>query len=88
MKRSVKVTMLGMVALIGLSACSIDTTIPDPNYTGKAVVESAQKAKRSCKLSFTAEDGSHKAITINKDNTCYSLTKGTTLNIVKSKIQK
>ena len=88
MKRSVKVSMVGMVALIGLSACSIDMTVPDTNYTGKAVVESVQKAKRSCKLSFTAEDGIHKAITINKDNTCYSLKKGDTLNIVKSKIQK
>lgn len=86
MKKSVKVSIAGIIVAIGLSAC---TAAPvDSHYSGKAVVEDTIKGKRSCQVVYTAEDGSKKAVFAESKSECWRIQEGSTIIMKDGKIQK
>lgn len=84
MKKAVKVSMVAIVAIVGLSACSAPI---DMGYTGDAVIEQAVGSKRNCTITITAEDGTKKSLLTSSAFDCYGLKKGSAVKVVNGKVQ-
>lgn len=85
MRKSVKLSVVAIIAAIGLSAC---TPVTGSDYSGEAVVVDTIKGKRSCNVVFTTEDGTEKNVFADSKGECWRIQEGSTIIIKNGKIQK